>query len=923
MARGLVLSLILTLAACGGSTGAVTIPSSTVPAPLTVPAGAFVNWENLSVHPVDLTPDGATRLVCNTPDQRLELFDVSEGLPVALGSVQVGVDPVSVRARSNTEAWVVNHISDSVSVVHLPTRRVRATLQTLDEPADVVFAGSGRAFVSCSQANTVLVFDAGDLTAAPATVAIDAEEPRALAVSPDGATVYAAVFESGNGSTGLGGGVDPGGINTLAFPPNAVSDADGPHGGVNPPPNDGAAFAPPLRAGNPAAPAVGLIVKKDAAGAWRDDTGADWSDFVGGARAARSGRVPGWDLPDRDLAVIDAGTLAVTYVQRCMNVCAALAVHPQSGRVTLVGTDGTNEVRYEPVLSGRFLRVLLADIDPTGAAAPGIVDLNPHLDYTSASVPQAERDRSLGDPRGIIWNADGTRAFVTGMGSNNVAVLDAQQRRIGRIEVGEGPTGIALSPDGARAYVLNRFAGSISVLDVQGLTELARIELFDPTPQVIRRGRRHLYGTHETSGLGQAACASCHVDARTDRLAWDLGDPAGSVEPMDQNCLTALVAPCDDFHPMKGPMLTQTLQDIIGKEPFHWRGDRTGIEEFNGAFISLMGDDVGLTLAQMQEFEDFLETIHFPPNPFRELDNSLPTRLPLDGHLSPGRFGAAGEPMPDGNPVAGLQLYRGASLDGGVPGFQCVSCHTLPTGLGPDVELGIGVPMPSPVGPNGERHHSLVSVDGSTNVSLKIPQLRSLYERVGYEASRPDRSRSGFGFLHDGSVDSIARFVAEPVFSVGSRQEIADLVAFLLCLSGSDLPSGSQANLLELPGPFSRDTHAAIGRQVTFGPSGDDALLAQLVALAAAGAGDLIAKAGGRGWFYDAAADRFLSDRNGEIATRAALRASAAASNELTYMLVPGGTGYRLGIDRDADGFGDATEAEFGTDAADAADFPR
>jgi len=40
----------------------------------------------------------------------------------------------------------------------------------------------------------------------------------------------------------------------------------------------------------------------------------------------------------------------------------------------------------------------------------------------------------------------------------------------------------------------------------------------------------------------------------------------------------------------------------------------------------------------------------------------------------------------------------------------------------------------TPVGPNGERHHSSVSVDGSTNVSIKIPQLRNAYEKVGYDA---------------------------------------------------------------------------------------------------------------------------------------------------------------------------------------------
>jgi hypothetical protein len=62
----------------------------------------------------------------------------------------------------------------------------------------------------------------------------------------------------------------------------------------------------------------------------------------------------------------------------------------------------------------------------------------------------------------------------------------------------------------------------------------------------------------------------------------------------------------EDWHPMKGPMLTQTLQDIVGKEPHHWRGDRDGIEEFNPAFMGLLGDDQVLSAAEMQEFEDFL-----------------------------------------------------------------------------------------------------------------------------------------------------------------------------------------------------------------------------------------------------------------------------------------------------------------------------
>ncbi len=34
-------------------------------------------------------------------------------------SVPVGLEPVAVAARSETEVWVVNHLSDSVSIVDL------------------------------------------------------------------------------------------------------------------------------------------------------------------------------------------------------------------------------------------------------------------------------------------------------------------------------------------------------------------------------------------------------------------------------------------------------------------------------------------------------------------------------------------------------------------------------------------------------------------------------------------------------------------------------------------------------------------------------------------------------------------------------------------------------------------------------------
>jgi len=245
-----------------------------------------------------------------------------------------------------------------------------------------------------------------------------------------------------------------------------------------------------------------------------------------------------------------------------------------------------------------------------------------------------------------VWRANGNIAYVSGRGSNNVVAIDRSGNRlvnIAPIPVGEGPTGLAIHEERDRLYVLNQFDGSLSTIDLTSHSEIARTPFFDPTPVAIKTGRKHLYDTHRTSGLGHVSCASCHADARMDRLAWDLGDPAGEVKEVSSPRhnlganVPALNTGFTDFHPMKGPMTTQTLQDIIGKEPHHWRGDKDGIEEFNGAYVALMGDDEMLTDAEMQELEDYLATIYFPPNPYRNLDNSLPTNLPLPGQFTSGR----------------------------------------------------------------------------------------------------------------------------------------------------------------------------------------------------------------------------------------------------------------------------------------------
>ncbi|MEM1448088.1 MAG: YncE family protein [Planctomycetota bacterium] len=911
-------------------TASVAVATALVVAPTSASARqqSFTNWETPHVSPLALDVAGERLFACNTPDNRLEVFDISGTTPVHLFDVPVGLDPVSVRQRTANEVWVVNGLSDSVSVVDLTLRAVVATVDTEDEPADVVFAGTPeRAFVTCAQPNLVQVFDPVARGAPTAEIRILGEEPRAMAVSADGSQVYVAVFESGNGSTILGGGLDP----AFGSPQirNVVSDPLGPYGGQNPPPNEGANFVPPMTPGNPPPPAVGLVVKKDGLDRWKDDNGGDWTDLVSGPNAARSDRPVGWDVTDHDVAVIDTTTLAVTYADRLMNINMALAVHPTTGSVTVVGTDCTNEVRFEPNLNGRFLRVRMASVDLANDRT-GLVDLNRHLDYQSATVPEATRELSIGDPRGVAWSADGARAYVTGMGSNNVVVLDGAGTRAGApIEVGEGPTGIAVV--GHRAFVLNKFDSSISTLDLLTATETSRVAFHDPSPEAIKIGRKHLYGTHEGSGLGHVACASCHVDSKTDRMAWDLGDPAGAMRSDDHLNLglglAGLTTGFEDFHPMKGPMATQTLQDIIGKEPLHWRGDRDSLHDFAGAFTHLQGAVAQPSPSEVDEFEAFLATIHFPPNPFRTFENGLPTALDLSEHLSVGRFTPAGTPLPVGNAQTGLDLSKPPFALVSV--FACVTCHTTPTGLGPNARFQGGLWAPFTPGPNGEANHGLIAADGSTNRNMKVPQLRNLYKKVGMDFMQTE-VQSGFGFLHDGSIPSLAHFLSSSTIGFQSEQALADMTAFMLAFSGSDLPEGASNAVLFPPGTASRDTHAGVGTQITVtdwanAPQGVIDLVTAMQSEADLARVGLVARGletgTPRGYAYLGGAS-FQADRIAEQVPALDLLSAATPAAPLTLTVVPFGAQQRIGVDRDEDGFLDRDELDAGSDPANGSSVP-
>ena len=794
---------------------------------------SFVNWESPQISPLDVTPNGLI-LAVNTADNRLEVIDTVGGV---LNSIPVGLDPVSVRARSNEEAWVVNHISDTISIVDLQSGNVVQTLYTDDEPTDVVFAGTPeRAFVSVSQRNKIAVFDPNNLNQPPTFLEIEGEDPRSLAT--DGVRVYAAIFESGNKSFSI----DEFDVSDGAFNPYP--------GTPNPPPNFGASFNPPIGGGLPTPPHTSIIVKKNAANQWLDDNGGDWSAWANSF---------GFDMHDHDVAIIDANSLQIEYATGLMNANMAITSHPNDGAV-IVGTDAINEVRYEANLNSQFVRVKIASIDSAGATQAN-QDLNPHLDYSVTKIEKSELVKSVGDPRGLRWSPDGTRLYVTGMGSNNVIELDQNLNRLRRVVVGQGPTGVRVNDD--FVYVLNRFDGTVSVIDRVSFLEINQIAFFDPTPDVIKDGRPFLYNTHLSSGLGQVSCGSCHIDARMDRLAWDLGAPDGSVKSFDQNC--DFLPICEDWHPMKGPFTTQTLVGLEGSAPFHWRGDRGDLPEFNSTFVNLQGRENPLSPQEMSAFEDFVMTIKYPPNPNRNIDNSLPTNFSNGGDAQ-----------------MGFTMFNFGLMDNP---FQCSDCHALPLGT------------------NGNITPAVLDQQAQ---SMKVPQLRNMYEKTGRD-DNSSNNNSGFGFVHDGTFDSLESFFSLGVFTFQNAQEIDDMVAYMMC--------------------FSEDFHASVGTQVTVPTTvvNAPASIAQIVGFANSGQVELIAKgriAGETRGFMHIGGEMFQSDRQQQQFSLDELIAMSGNGNELTFTVVPNGTSARIGIDRDEDGFFDRDEIDQCSNPADSNSIP-
>jgi DNA-binding beta-propeller fold protein YncE len=906
-------------------------------------ASSFTLFESGQVRPLAMSPDKRHLFAVNTPDNRLEVFRIQGPHLRHTASIPVGLEPVAVAARTDHEVWVINHLSDSVSIVELDDSaagHVARTLLVGDEPRDIVFAGPARkrAFITTAhrgqnipfdpQLTTpsvgradVWVFDAAalgnTLGGTPLTiVTLFTDTPRALAVTPDGTRVYAAGFHSGNRTTMV---ADP-----------SVPDGFGPNGVPGPATNHE----------HKPAPEIGLIVQWNGAH-WVDTIGRFWDSLVKLA------------LPDKDVFVLDAMAspprqLAGVggFFQSVGTILYTMAVNPVNGKIYVANTEANNLDRFEGpgTFAGHTLRGHLHEsritvLTPGGGVAPR--HLNKHINYNSCCTPapNAENAKSLALPQEMVVTRNGATLYVAALGSDKVGVFSTAQlenntfvpNAANHINVsGGGPTGLVLDEDRKLLFVMTRFDDGISIINTTSKAEVGHVKMHNPEPPSVVKGRRILYDAKFSSSHGDSSCATCHVFGDFDSLAWDLGNPDEDVEENPGPFASALIdlvknEPIEPiFHPMKGPMTTQSLRGLANHGPMHWRGDRTGgheapsvqpdsgafdehtaFEKFDVAFPDLLGRSALIPQADMDAFTAFILQVTYPPNPNRPLNNVLSSDQETGHQL----FQSIN---------CGIPAFPAACPNGNCPILTCESCHRLDPNSNP------GTAAPGFFGTSG-----FSSFDFNPQM-FKTPHLRNMYQKLGMfgmpeHPGFPNTDNSfqgdqvrGFGFIHDGTVDTLFRFHHGPSFS----EEFSGA-------GNGGIPAGPAGELQRRQLEtfllaFPTSLAPIVGQQITLTASSPAAVLARVQLLrqrADAGECDLVAKTevlGEEAGFVYVGSGLFKSDwRALPPIHEAALRLVAHSGEPVTYTCTPLGSGERIGVDRDGDGAWDGDERHAHTDPAD------
>ena len=402
------------------------------------------------------------------------------------------------------------------------------------------------------------------------------------------------------------------------------------------------------------------------------------------------------------------------------------------------------------VVTGLFRTGAPTRPDTTARAALGEVILGPPGAAATDSFRHSFDD--LARASAAVFPPLGDHLFVAIQGAQTVVVVDAFDLfTVASIDdVGESPEGLAITPDGRTLLVHAVLSRAVHVYDVSRFgvepPRLAAIPTVsvEPLPAAVLEGQRIFHRSRDPrmSRTRYLSCASCHLDGEGDALVWDFTQRG------------------------EGLRNTIELRGRAGRAPLHWSANFDEVQDFEhdirGAFrghglmtdADLLADGRDHPLgapkagrsADLDALAAYVASLdRYLPSPHRAADGSLPEAAARGRAV----FDAAG----------------------------CGTCHAGPA-LTDSGFVAAGVPRLHDVGTlrpsSGQRLGA--ALDG-----IDTPTLHGLWHSAPY--------------LHDGSARTLQDVLTtrnpddrHGTTSGLSASALDDLVAYLLCLDGTDDP---------------------------------------------------------------------------------------------------------------------------------------
>ena len=126
----------------------------------------------------------------------LQIAAVPTTVPAVIATIPVGEGPTSIAISNDDTVYVVNHDSDSVSVINPGSMSEDDTITVFDQPVSLSISQDDTVYVTNSGSDSISVIAPGSLTQGPAISLSADDTPVGLALSPSDDTLYVAASGS-------------------------------------------------------------------------------------------------------------------------------------------------------------------------------------------------------------------------------------------------------------------------------------------------------------------------------------------------------------------------------------------------------------------------------------------------------------------------------------------------------------------------------------------------------------------------------------------------------------------------------------------------------------------------------------------------------------------------------------------------------